>query len=368
MLREPAAPRVVAEVRRQVAVVAGGLREAVAVRDRHAEALLEGGRRLHQQGAGAADDRLQGRDVGVGLPRLEQELEQCRHHRRHRHALVCHARPERARVEARIQDRCAPRVERGQVCDHDPVDVMDGQHAHRAQAAVPAVPGRHRVRVGHQVALVDAHALGRPGRARGVDEQRLAARGAEVLVGELDRLGVVRQGRKVLRLAALVVDQYQARVARIAQRLCLLGVVGAREEHARGRVVEDEALALLRLGRVHGGHAGAQRPGRQVQDDRVVEVADQEGDAIPVLHTERLQAGGAAGHHVGRLCVAPTPLEPAVVVTEDQEVGVGTARSPFVEQLRQVRHRRQIRRASRQRAGPVDLLADPHLANGYRGN
>ena len=82
MLAHPAAVLGVAQIGRQEAGVAGGLRQAVAVQDAQAKLLLEALGQRHRQRACAADEVAETRadragDVFAGL---QQELQNRRHH------------------------------------------------------------------------------------------------------------------------------------------------------------------------------------------------------------------------------------------------------------------------------------------------
>ena len=83
-----------------------------------------------------------------------------------------HRGPEGGRVEPLGDERRAAGQQRGHHADHDPVDVEQRQHQQAARVGVISNQSTMIARRRADVRVVEHHALGPPGRAAGVDQQR----------------------------------------------------------------------------------------------------------------------------------------------------------------------------------------------------
>ncbi len=344
-----------------------GLGQAVALDQAAAGELLEGlghfRRQLHRTRHADADrpEVVRGR-AGV----VQERLVDRRDPREHRRLLALDRLEHLRDVEARDQDQRAAEQQRAVQADGQPVGVEQRQHRQRDLAARgrAGVPEPVHVGVGDQVRVRQHGALGRPGGAARVLQQRqvvhrvdrrLAGRLALEQRRERHRGRTLGQGRGQLRAGGLGPGRRQPQAELLPRRQ----VVRDRRHDDRGHVgvgldgghrVEDPVQAHddlgpavgelgAQLGRgvqrvvLDGDRTQAQR--REQRDDVLRAVRQHDRDPVARPHAEPGQSGGEAVDGVLELAVG----EPGAQERQGRarrEAGHGVVQQPGQRHDREV--------------------------------
>ncbi|KAF1052602.1 MAG: hypothetical protein GAK34_01218 [Delftia tsuruhatensis] len=253
-----------------------------AVMVEHAAAGPERGDAVDQRPARglAAQHQAAGRQHLGGHAGIQQPLQMAGHDLEHVHAVLCHVAREAVGVEGqfgRHQMQRAPRAQRAEQHGVPQVRRHGRDHGHAARRLGQVQPLQHGLHIVGQRPVADDHALGLPGRARGVDH-----------IGAL--CGMRRRGRRRLprnaRLPAGIQVQAQQGNARVPG-----GRLLAEHQH-RAAVAQLPGQPLRRQAGVQG-HTGATglEHGEQAQHEGAAALGMQ-GHAHIGPHAARHQGPG----------------------------------------------------------------------------